>query len=274
MKVISFINMKGGVGKSTMAINVAHCLSEREQKKVLIVDMDPQFNATQCLISPERYIEHVKSDLDTICTVFQVDRISARTVSGSLTVAPKALEDIKPISVSNGLDLLPGDLELHRVEVSAGSGLEFKLKRYLETIEDNYDFVIIDTPPTPSIWMSSALIASNYYIIPVKPDPLSITGIDLLDSIIEDKKKNFNLNIKCVGLVFNMVEENTTVYKTTKQFFNNNDYWKKFVFKSFLPKRTDIAKRQTSGIHILKLDNTNLHMSLVRIVDEVQDRIS
>ncbi|HFO0271780.1 TPA: ParA family protein [Enterobacter asburiae] len=89
MKVISFINMKGGVGKSTVAINVAHCLSERNEKRVLIIDMDPQFNATQCVLTPEAYIKHMESGGDTICTVFNPERVVVNSINGSSIVKPK-----------------------------------------------------------------------------------------------------------------------------------------------------------------------------------------
>ena len=273
MKVISFINMKGGVGKSTVAINIGHCLSERYEKRVLIVDVDPQFNATQCVISPDKYMQHMNEYKDTICSVFHIDKVIARSVSGPSVVAPKVLEDISPVEVSNYLHILPGDLELHRIEVSAGSGLEFKLKRYLDTVKQKYDFVIIDTPPTPSIWMYSALIASDYYVIPAKPEPLSITGIDLLDSIIEDKKNNFALKIKCLGLVLNMVEEHTNTYKETRAFLNKSERWQGLIFRSFIPKRTSISKGQTSSVHILNLKDSSLHMKLVRVVDEIIEKI-
>lgn len=274
MKVISFINMKGGVGKSTIAINVAHCLSERDGKRVLIIDLDPQFNATQCIISPENYIKHMEVGGDTICTIFHPERVVANSVNGAAILKPKELEDVKPIKIENFLDILPGSLELHRIEVSAGSGLEFKLRRYLDSVKELYDYVVIDTPPTPSIWMYSALIASDFYIIPVKPEPLSITGIDLLDSIIEDKRKNFALKIKCLGLVLNLVEENTVSYRKTVDFLKSSDKWRDLIFRSFIPKRTAISKGQTSAIHILKLKDRALQMKLVRVVDELKEKVS
>lgn len=274
MKVISFINMKGGVGKSTVAINVAHCLSERNEKRVLIIDIDPQFNATQCVLTPDAYIKHMESGGDTICTVFNPERVVVNSVNGSSVVKPKELEDIKPIKIGGNLDLLPGSLELHRIEVSAGSGLEFKLRRYLDSVRESYDYVLVDTPPTPSIWMYSALIASDFYIIPVKPEPLSITGIDLLESIIEDKKKNFALKIKCLGLVLNLVEEHTITYRKTMEFLEGSDKWRGLIFRSFIPKRTAISKGQTSAVHILKLKDRALHMKLVRVVDELKEKAS
>lgn len=265
--------MKGGVGKTTLAINIAHCLVEREKKRVLLVDIDPQFNATQCILSPQQYIDHMDHNYDTICTLFQKKRLYVTSVNGTSSLAPKELENIKPISISEYLDLLPGDLKLYEIEITAGQGLEFKLKRYLDIMKDKYDYVIIDTPPTPSIWMFSAIIASNYYIIPIKPDPLSSIGTDLLASIIKNNKENFNLQIKCLGLIFNMVENKSTLYKTTKKFFEDQSHWQPFIFKSYLSKRVDIAKKQTSGMHIQKLKNRDIRIQLIKIVDEFKEKL-
>lgn len=99
------------------------------------------------------------------------------------------MKDITPVAIKDNLHIIPGSLGLYKIEMKPGEGVENRLKKYLKLRENDYDYVIIDTPPTPSVWMSSALIASNYYLIPVKPDPLSITGIDLLDSIISEKEK-------------------------------------------------------------------------------------
>ena len=71
MKVISLINMKGGVAKTTMAVNISHCLSTREKKKVLMIDVDPQFNATQCVFGSDEYVEYLKKGGDSILNVFE-----------------------------------------------------------------------------------------------------------------------------------------------------------------------------------------------------------
>ena len=182
MKTISFVNMKGGVGKTTLAVNVADCLNQRHDKKVLIIDLDPQFNATQCLYSGDEYVRRRTEGGHTIVHIFdESPSPSFSAVTGSVAQAATELEDVKPWTFKEGLEIIPGDLELYRVEMAAGQGKELRLKRYLDKIskKDLYDIVIIDTPPTPSHYMMSALIASDYYLVPVKPDPLSRVGIDL-----------------------------------------------------------------------------------------------
>lgn len=276
MKVISLINMKGGVGKTTLSTNICHCLSLRYQKKVLLIDIDPQFNATQCMFSGEEYVKHLEENKDTIISVFEEKRNVASTVEGLSEKKNKELKDISPVCVEKNFYMLPGNLELYRIEMAAGSGKENRLKKFIQEVaeKNNFDFVIIDTPPTPSIWMTSALIASDYYLIPVKPDPISYTGIDLLKTIVDDKKDAFDLKIKCIGLVFTMVErEDSVVYKGALSKINTGE-WKDYKYRKYLPKRTELAKYQLNKLFILNIDDVALKSALVDIVEELTNRIA
>lgn len=275
MDIISIINMKGGVAKTTLAVNLADCLSRRHSKKVLIVDVDPQFNATQCIFSPDRYVAYLKKGGDTILNVFDRPRPTATAVDGPEVKKIKKIADVSPYRVNKNLYILPSNLELYRLEMAPGEGRENRLKIYLDTLKNtaDFDFALIDTPPTPSVFMTSALIASDYYLIPVKPDPISITGIDLLRGIINDKKENFDLKIKCLGLIFTIVEENTTVYHKAKLFMEGDEYWKKYLFKKFLPKRTRIALKQATQEHILDTSDANLKNALTGITIEMLERL-
>lgn len=275
MLVISFINMKGGVAKTTLAVNIADCLVKRHRLKVLLIDVDPQFNATQCLMTPDDYVAHLEAGNDTIIDVFdRVDRVIASSVSGSKTKKAKDLKDINVITVKGGIDLLVGNLELFRLEMAPGEGRENRLRNFLNKLgDDEYDIVIIDTPPTPSIWMTSALIASQYYLIPVKADPISLTGIDLLNSIIEEKNENFNLDIKCAGLVLTAAEPNTVVYKTARENLQTDKRWSKYLYASELPKRTQIAKDQLNQSTILDGYQIDTKSALSNIVRELLERI-
>lgn len=274
MKVVSLINMKGGVAKTTLAINIADCLSKRHNKRVLLIDVDPQFNATQCLMTPEEYMEHLSQEGDTILKIFdRTPRVFASSVSDGGLVKPKELEDIEIINISDGFDLLPGNLELYRLEMAPGEGRENRLKNYLKKIEDKYDYVVIDTPPTPSVWMTSALIASNFYLIPVKADPISLTGIDLLKSIIEEKKENFGLNLNCAGLVLTLTESNTLVYRNARQNLEQDQYWRQHLYNVSLPKRVGIAQGQLDQIHILSGKNSEAKTAITGITTEFTNRV-
>ena len=270
MIVISFVNMKGGVAKTTLAVNVADCMSRQRNKKVLLIDIDPQFSATQCVISPAKYSERLQEGIDTIVNVFDdTPRVTAGTVSGPEIVQPRNLEDIKPIVLSENLHILPGDIQLYRLEMAPGEGREHRLKRFLDSVSDNYDYAIIDTPPTPSVWMSTALIASDYYVVPCKPEPLSSTGIDLLRMVVKNKMDNYGLNIRCAGVVLTIAETNTIVYREAVAFIDADPFWKGKRYKHVLVKRTKVARLQGSQQMILDCSDPALKISLVRITDEL-----
>lgn len=214
-QVVSFINMKGGVGKTTLAVNVAYGLAYFHEKQVLIVDADPQFNATQYLLEDNRYLKHIKDGKGTLSDVF-VPRRPGRldTVSGRAKKTNKekmSLDEAK-LNIFNGgegrgkLDLIPSTLQLMEIETSR-RGTENNLRRFLTEKATGYDYVIIDCPPTISIFTQAAILASDKYLVPIKPDPLSVIGLPLLERWLEDFTEDNGKNVESVGLVFTLVRE-------------------------------------------------------------------
>lgn len=274
MKVISLINMKGGVAKTTMAVNIADSFFTRKNKKVLLIDVDPQFNATQCVMSTNEYISYIENEGVTILDLFDSSsRPLVSTLSGKNEKQPYELEDIKPLKTNRGFDLIPGALELFKLEMASGQGKEMRLKLFLETVRNKYDYVIIDSPPTPSVWMSSALIASDFYLIPVKPDPISITGIDLLQGIINEKKSNYGFNCKCCGIVLTMVDKNSNDYKIADKYFKSTDKWKSYIYSAYLLKRVAVSRGQLSGNFIYDIADSDLNSQFSLIMNELERRI-
>lgn len=275
MKVISLINMKGGVAKTTLAVNIADCLFQRQGKKVLVIDVDPQFNATQCLMSGNEYVEYIKEGKDTIVSIFDREmRPSISFTEGVKTRKPRSLDDVLPYKTKRGFMLLPGALDLYKLEMAPGQGREFRIKNYLASLKDDkYDYVIIDTPPTPSVWMTSALLASQYYLIPVKPDPISLTGIDLLNGIVAEKVENFGNKIMCAGVVLTVAEESTLVFKEAKRNLFSSPIWKDKLYSRSLPKRTEVARKQLKQQFILDIDDSLLKSCLIAIVKELVERV-
>jgi chromosome partitioning protein len=277
MQVISFVNMKGGVAKTTLAVNIGYCLVRRHNSRVLIIDLDPQFNATQTLISAREYAQKIQTGQHTILQVFEdLSRPIASTVSGSGTNQPTRIEDIAPWVVHGELHLLPGSLELYRLEMSGGQGRENRLRRFMEVLRGRnaYDYVIIDTPPTPSAWMSSALIASEHYVVPVKPEPLSTTGIDLLRTVVSTVTANYALNLSCAGVVLTLAEEQTLVYKQALEFLNNNPFWNGKTFRHVFPKRTVVARMQGQQKLILDADDATLSYAVSGITTELLEALN
>lgn len=276
MKAISFVNMKGGVGKTTLALNVADALARSHQKKVAVIDVDPQFNATQCLFSGDQYVRLLRSGADTILNVFDTDeRPTATSMKGAGVLPSKEFKDVQ-LQKKHNIWALPGNIDLYRLEMISGEGREFSLRRFVEERleSDQFDYVIIDTPPTPSVWMTSALIASDYFVIPVKPDPLSMIGIDLLRSIIERRRKSYGLQLKCLGVVFTMVDRpDSVIFNTAKQNLLLDPYWKNYLFDSYLPKRSSLARNQLDQPFILKMDDFELRSGLTSIVGKIMEEI-
>lgn len=276
LKTVALVNMKGGVAKTTLATNLAHCLSLRHKKRVLLIDIDPQFNATQCLISGSDYVNRRNAGGHTILNVFDdTSHTAVNPVRGSFVKQNIPLENIEPWKGIKGFDLIPGDLELYRLDMGAGQGREQRLRRFLEKIDakSKYDFVLIDTPPTPSAWMMSALLASDAYLVPVKPEPLSTVGIDLLRGVVNRCSENFGHEISCLGVVLTSVDARTRVFAEAKAFLDKNPAWKGRRFAAHLPQRTKIARNQGHQIMILHSDVEDAKLAISQITNEFIQRI-
>ncbi len=212
-------------------------------------------------------------------TIVDIFDDSPRPIVGSVDDAvvsePLDVENIVPWQINDLFFLLPGALELHRLDMAGGQGRENRLKIYTDHLRknDDYDVVIIDTPPTPSAWMSAALIASDFYIVPVKPEPLSATGIDLLKSIINRVKRNYSLKLQCAGLVLTIAEENTLVFQDTIRFIDNNEFWKGKRINHHLSKKTIVARKQGEQGLILDINDNVLKLSIASITNEIVERI-
>ncbi|WP_335139398.1 ParA family protein [Lacticaseibacillus paracasei] len=198
-KVISFINMKGGVGKTTVAVNLAYELASTKDKKVLLIDMDPQFNATQMCFTKFRQIDDYNDVKDSNKTI-----AGLLLANGSFAMTPINLTTRQTITnMSSNFDIIPGDLRLTDFE-SSSRGSEQLLKIKLKEVLPKYDFIFIDTPATYSIYSQSALIASQYYITPIMPDMFAALGYSLLKSKLKKDPLVSDLNLKNLGIIVNL----------------------------------------------------------------------
>lgn len=276
MKTISLVNMKGGVAKTTLAVNLADYLTRKCEKKVLLVDLDPQFNATQCLFSPIDYATRKARGSHTITTIFDdSERTAISPITGISSVGPVELSNIEPWSYGNGLSVVPGDLELYRLDMTSGQGREHRLRRFLDEYvkANNVDYVLIDTPPTPSHWMMSGLLASDYYLVPVRPEPLSRIGIDLLRGVIGRCSNNFGHKIECAGVVLTVTDRRTTVYSEAIRILDDDPFWKDKRYKWDLPQRTAIPRGQGEQQLILDTDVADAKSALAGIANELLERL-
>lgn len=204
-KVISLINMKGGVGKSTLTINLAwhYACYNNWNKNVLVVDLDPQFNSSQYLVGTQKYQENILDGGKP--TVWEIFEQHTRTPLGK----PKKIEPadaiMRAVTFTSGayIDLLPSRLELALSLKSPNQKVEL-LKKALKKVEDKYDIIIIDCAPTESILTTAAYLASDYILVPVKPEYLSTIGLPLLVNSMNDfLSEHDDSKLQLAGIVFN-----------------------------------------------------------------------
>lgn len=206
--VISFINMKGGVGKTTLCISVADFLANDLNKNVLVIDIDPQFNATQSFLNKyqkiDDYLKVIKPNKRTIRRIFE---IPSQVMEKSKTAEK---EDVIT-KLEKNLDIILGDLDII-FDTGSESIRVNKVRKFIEdhNLKQAYDFILIDSPPTISLFTDAALLASDYYLVPVKIDHYSILGAASLISVIDNLKFNYTHNIKPLGFIYTNTEDHLT----------------------------------------------------------------
>lgn len=222
-QVVSVVNLKGGVGKTTLCVNLAYGLSYFLAKKILLIDLDPQANATQYLMSQRMYRklyldeEAVKQ---TVVEVYDELRISGRRRKQvPFQDCERFIHRI--YNPQNGyLDILASKLELGLIAFeSSGIPKYNEILRFVESVGQRYDFVFIDCPPTISSLLLAGLSAAQWVLVPIKPDFLSTIGLPLLHRIMTEeipeciKRPDWLGELTMLGLVYNMVDIRLTMTK-------------------------------------------------------------
>lgn len=308
MKVISFMNYKGGVGKTTLASNIA-CELAWKGNKVLLMDMDPQTNLTLSFINIEEYQQLVR-DNQTIKQWYDAFIVNDREEKlDDLIVSPTIVNELLSEKRRDGrVDLISSHLELINVDMELATmyggntdrtirssflKLFSRLKKGIEKLEEQYDYVLIDCPPNFNIVTQNAIIASDYYLVPTKADYLSTMGIDQLDmhvKLLAEKYNSYvsettdgtyaNVNINMLGVVFTMLTiQNEGPVKASKSYIAQVERNGYDVFSSYTRlNNTKNAYAPESGIPLV-LDLTlssqyeKLRDELESICEEIEQKI-
>jgi chromosome partitioning protein len=201
---VSMINMKGGVGKTTLASQIAWYAAFQLNKKVLLIDLDPQANASQSIMSPQTYVSYLNAGGLTVADIFE-----EFTPTGTASGSPKKLDPAKVIhqrvNYTDGslLHIVPSRLELSWT-LRNPTAKETLLPRFVAKIEGGYDLIIIDCSPTDSILTDAAYHCSRYILVPIRAEFLAAIGFPLLKRSIEAFQiRHEDKVIEISGLVFN-----------------------------------------------------------------------
>lgn len=235
-KIISICNQKGGTGKTTSAINIATSFA-LAGKKIMLIDLDPQANATSGIginkHSVQKSTYHVLLEEQEIQTILQ------------------------PTAVSN-LFLAPSNLDLTgaEVELVGALGREYRLKRALQKEKENFDFIIIDSPPSLGLLTINGLCAADSVIIPVQCEYYALEGLTQLVKTIELVKDNLNPNLAIEGVLLTMADYRTNLTKEVIQEARN--YFKDKVYTTVIPRNIRLTEAPSFGKPVALYDKDSL----------------
>ena len=236
-EIVSIINQKGGVGKTTTAINLAAGLALKN-KKILVIDLDPQGNATTGL----GLLNSENSD---------------KTIYGVLNGTKNILEVIKNTQFAN-LDLVSSNVDLSGLEVETSGDnkrafiLKDQIMAYLKDFRGKFEYIFIDCPPSLSLLTVMALVGSNSLVVPLQTEFFALEGLTQLMKTIDRIKINLNSELKIKGILLTMYDKRNKLSSQVEK--EARDYFKEKVYSTVIPRNVRLSEAPSHGVPVLIYD--------------------
>ena len=250
-RVIAVANQKGGVGKTTTAINLSACLAEKGQK-VLAIDMDPQGNMTSGL---------------------GIDKDEVEKNIYDLMIGQVGVEEVLQKEAIENLDIIPTSIDLSAAEIEliGVDDKEFIIRNAVQPIKDDYDYIIIDCPPSLSMLTINAMTTADSVLVPIQCEYYALEGLSQLIHTVELVKDRLNSKLEIEGVVFTMYDARTNLSLQVVE--NVKDNLQQNIYKTIIPRNIRLAEAPSYGLPINKYDPKSTGAeSYMRLADEVIER--
>ena len=231
-RIIAVANQKGGVGKTTTAINLSSCLASLG-KKVLAIDMDPQGNMTSGLGIDKNEVEYTVYEL--ILGQVGIEKVICKDALENLDVLP------------TNINLSAAEIELIGVEEK-----EFIIRKEVDKVKKNYDFIVIDCPPSLSMLTINAMTTADSVLVPIQCEYYALEGLSQLIHTIDLVKERLNPELKIEGVVFTMFDSRTNLSVQVVE--NVKENLKQHIYNTVIPRNVRLAEAPSYGMPIIEYD--------------------